>query len=257
MSVCSVRRARVLFCKPRRGAGVSGRPGGVLNIFVSLTSALSGLAGSFGSMQVQSLRPRRAAAGAALDRMRAIHEWERAPESSELFQSVAAAIEAEFVGEELSDDELQAAEESGQADLSLSPPGEGAEATASEGEDDGSDGYESSFIDDDDCSTAESSDGEWRVRKKARVAAAADADNACSDAESSDLLSSASSDSSEDEWDEMEEEREEQAAGFPFPDTTLVLPPPEHLPDTCLEPLTEDMPSLVLDTDEVLPDQFA
>lgn len=122
-------------------------------------------------------RPRRAAAGAALEKMRAIQVWEGVTESSALFRTMAARVDAELASEALSSEELMTLEDdaAGNDDV-VGPEPEGEEefdvAVVEEDEDEDcsaseSEGYESSFIDDDELS-GDDSDDEWDVRKRVR-----------------------------------------------------------------------------------------
>ena len=126
-------------------------------------------------------RPRRAAAGAALEKMRAIHVWEGVTESSVLFRTMAARVDAELASEALSSEELMTLEgdAAGNDDV-VDPEPEGEEefdVAVVEAEDDDEDedcseseseGYESSFIDDEEMSDEDDSDEEWDVRKRVR-----------------------------------------------------------------------------------------
>lgn len=123
-------------------------------------------------------RPRRAAAGAALEKMRAIQVWEGVTESSALFRTMAACVDAELASEALSSEELMTLEgvAAGNDDV-VGPEPEGEEefdvAVVEDDEDEDcsgseSDGYESSFIDDEEMSGEDDSDEEWDVRKRVR-----------------------------------------------------------------------------------------
>lgn len=122
-------------------------------------------------------RPRRAAAGAALEKMRAIQVWEDVTESSALFRTMAACVDAELASEALSSEERMTLE-GGAADnddvVGPEPEDEDEfDVAVVEVEDDDcsgseSEGYESSFIDDEEMSGEDDSDEEWDVRKRVR-----------------------------------------------------------------------------------------
>ena len=158
-------------------------------------------------------RPRRAAAGAALDKMRAIREWEGAPESSELFRTVAAQVEAEFDCEELSSEERMAVEA---REAAAEAPDDTVELVAAESDDedepdDGedSDGYESSFIDDEDCSDGCSSDEEWTVCKRVCAPGEQKPEGEADEEDDMDTEEEEEDDEDEDEDAEAEEDEEE------------------------------------------------
>ena len=160
-------------------------------------------------------RPRRAAAGAALDKMRAIREWEGASESSELFRTVAAQVEVEFECEELSSEERMAVEaregadeawENGTEPVFVKSDREG-EYDKADASDDGveSGEYESSFIDDEDCSDCCSSDEEWTVCKRL-----CGGENVKGEDEEEDDLDSEEDEEEEDDEEVVEEEEDDE-----------------------------------------------
>lgn len=123
-------------------------------------------------------RPRRAAAGAALEKMRAIQVWEDVTESSALFRTMAACVDAELASEALSSEERMTLEggaadnddvvgpepeDEDEFDVAVVEDDEDEDCSGSE-----SDGYESSFIDDEEMSGEDDSDEEWDVRKRVR-----------------------------------------------------------------------------------------
>ena len=101
-------------------------------------------------------RPRRNAAMQALHKMKEIREWEECTESSALFITAQKHFEELFANEDNQalDHEVLASDE---------------EAVEEDCDDQSEEGYESSFIDDDDESTADSD--EWQPQKRVRFSA--------------------------------------------------------------------------------------
>lgn len=166
-------------------------------------------------------RPRRTAAIQALDKMKEIREWEECTESSALFKTAEKYFEELFANE----DKIARVQEVSASD---------AEATEDECSDADEGGYESSFIDDDEESTADSD--EWQPRKRVRF----------SDGDENDVAS--------DNDDEMESEDDSVVDSSEYSDQgscvsdEIVSKECEDFADDCLNTSETNMTSLTNNT---------
>lgn len=142
-------------------------------------------------------RPRRNAAMKALDKMKEIREWEECTESSSLFKTAEKYFEELFASEDkhVRVDEVLASD---------------AEATEEECSDEDEAGYESSFIDDDEESNADSDD--WQPRKRVRF----------SNGDESDVVSG-EEEAASGEIDEMESEEDSEVDSDEYSDQSSSL----------------------------------